>query len=207
MVPQKKEKNGLSRRTFLLVMSWTPLLFVPAPLFASPFHPLSVGPHWDATALPLTDFRLTPHYPTKSPLDDLLRLVVPGGDEYVTEKYAYEIMPLLNAWSDGLKAASPALADLAKFIAPAIEATPLIPAQEIPLRSGGGIEIIRRRFTSKVAPGREQFLRQIETYLAAMLRIETAEFQIVGIEEISGPSLIVHIDIRYDFVGVRKEAG
>ena len=51
----------------------------------------------------LTDVRLTPHYPAKSPLADILRLVAPGSDEYVTEKYAFEIESLLKQWGQTLK--------------------------------------------------------------------------------------------------------
>ena len=36
-------------------------------------------------------FVLTPHYPAKSPLDDVFRLVAPGSDEFVTEKVCFEI--------------------------------------------------------------------------------------------------------------------
>src|SRR5689334_2646425 len=107
MAKSKIEKQILSRRTFLRGMSWTPLLFVPASLFASPFRPLSTDFFSDRAPFP-ENFRLTPHYPAKSPLDDVLRLVTPGSDEYITEKYAYEIMPLLTAWGERLKSASPA---------------------------------------------------------------------------------------------------
>jgi hypothetical protein len=40
-----------------------------------------------------------------------------------------------------------------------------------------------------------------------MSRVETAEFEVVGIEEIAGSSLTVHVDIRYDLVGTRSDAG
>src|SRR2546430_8022148 len=43
-------------------------------------------------SLPFADSRLSPRYPAKSPFDDVLRQVVPGTDEYITEKYAFEIM-------------------------------------------------------------------------------------------------------------------
>src|ERR1041385_1237987 len=116
MLPPEKEKYSVSRRTFLQGMSWAPLLFLPAPIAAWSSLSKPAGLLGDAASLPLTDFRLTPHYPAKSPLDDVLRLVVPGTDEYVTEKYAYEIMPVLNAWSKSLKISSPALPDAARFI-------------------------------------------------------------------------------------------
>ena len=157
------------------------------------------------STFPFVDFRLTPHYPAKSPLDDVLRLVAPGTDEYLTEKYAFEIMRLLNEWSKGFKATPPALAILAKFLDPSIEATPLVLTQEKTVRSGNGIEVIRRQFSTNVVTGRERFLHEIETYLTPISRVETAEFEIVGIEETASSPPIVQIDIRYDLVGTRTD--
>jgi len=189
-------------------MRWAPLLFLPAPFHASPFPAILPEITGDGTSpFSFADFRLTPHYPAKSPLDDVLRLVTPGTDEYVTEKYALEIMRLLNEWSQGLKAAPPALAVVARFLDPSIEATPLVPTQENTVRSGNGIEVIRRQFSTHLVTGRERFLQGIKTYLAPMSRVETAEFEIVGIEETAGSPPTVHIDIRYDLVGQRADHG
>ncbi len=207
MLPPKKEKYSVSRRTFLQGMSWTPLLFMPAPIAAWSSLSRPAGFLDDTPFLSGTDFRLVPHYPAKSPLDDVLRLVVPGTDEYVTEKYEYEIMPLLNAWSERLKVSAPALADAAKFLDSAIDATPLSGAQEISLRTGQGMQIVRRRFASQSTRGREGFLQQMANYLSSISRIETAEFEIVGIEEISSPRPVLQVDIRYDVVGILKDKG
>lgn len=206
-----------SRRTLLKKMRWAPLLFLPSPLQAAPFPSGFPSPHagslQDRTSpFPFADFHLTPHYPAKSPVEDVLRLVAPGADEYVTEKYAFEIIRLLVEWSQGLKAAAPALAVVAKFLAPAIKGASLIPTGEKVLRSGNGIEVVRRRFSESVVPGRERFLLEIKNYLAALPRVETAEFEIVGIKEIAAfkestrSSPRIHIDIRYDIVGTRTDA-
>src|SRR6202521_1464538 len=208
MTRHKDEDHIFSRRTFLGRMRWAPLLFLPAPIHASPFPSMLPATSGDRTStFPFADFRLTPHYPAKSPLDDVLRLVAPGTDEYLTEKYAFEIMRLLNEWSQGLKATPPALAVLAKFLDPSIEATPLVPAQEKTVRSGNGIEVFRRQFSTNVVTGRERFLQEIKTYLTPIARLETAEFEIVGIEETAGSPPKVQIDIRYDIVGTRTDNG
>jgi Flp pilus assembly protein TadD/peroxiredoxin len=189
-------------------MRWAPVLFLPAPIQASPFRLLLAETPGDRTSsFPFADLRLTPHYPAKSPLVDVLRHVVPGGDEYVTEKFASEIMRLLGEWGHGLKAAPPALSVLAKFLDASIQATPLVPAQESALRSGAGVEVFRRKFAPHLVSGRERFLEQIETYMAQISRLETAQFEIVGIEETSGSSPTVHIDLRYDLVGTRADRG
>ena len=64
---------------------------------------LQKRPHPERSSFPFSDLRLTPHYPANSPLDDVLLKVVPGADEYVTEKYAFEIMQLLGEWSRVLR--------------------------------------------------------------------------------------------------------
>src|SRR2546430_1747016 len=98
-------------------MRWTPVLFLPAPLLGSPFagFPQAVAAEPNSQ-FPLSDLRFTPHYPAKSPLDAVLRLVSPGSDEYVTEKYAYEIASLLDEWSRSLRATPLASHGVAKFL-------------------------------------------------------------------------------------------
>jgi tetratricopeptide (TPR) repeat protein len=208
MARHKDEEHALSRRTFLRRMRWAPVLFLPAPLQARAFCPVFAETPGDQnSSFHFADFRVAPHYPAKSPLDDVLRKVVPGTDEYVTEKYAFEIMRLLEEWSSALKAAPPALEVLAKFLDTSVEATSLVPVQENPVRPGIGMEVFRRRFASSGVPGRERFLNEIKIYLASMSRVETAEFEIVGIEETANKSPGVRVGIRYDFVGTRTDQG
>jgi Flp pilus assembly protein TadD len=207
MARQKNEDHAFSRRTFLRGMRWAPVLFLPAPLYSSSFRPLLARtPDKGNFAFDLADFRVTPHYPAKSPLDDVLRKVVPGTDEYVTEKYAFEIMRLLDGWSRALKAVSPALDVFEKVLDSSLEACSLVPMQQTAVRSGNGLEVFRRKFSTNVALGRERFLQEMKTYLASMSRLETAEFEITGIEEISESPALVRIEIRYDFVGTGTEA-
>jgi Flp pilus assembly protein TadD/peroxiredoxin len=200
-----KDEKHFPRRTFLRGMRWAPMLFVPAPL-----HALSLGARLPAAPrsipfFPFGDLRWTPHYPAKSPLDDVLRLVAPGEDEYITERYAAEIERLLKDWSQTLKMAPPALPALAHFLDPSLEGTSFAPNQEESVRSGGGVEVAKRRFTANVAKGREQFLDEVKHYLASFAHLETAHFEITGIKEISGSPLTIEAEIRYDFVGTRTD--
>jgi Flp pilus assembly protein TadD/peroxiredoxin len=203
MSRQKIENRVLSRRSLLKTMGLAPLILRCAPLhgssfFGSPFFPgfpiTSVG------AFPFSDVRLIPHYPARSPLEDVLRLVAPGSDEYVTEKYAFEIGLLLQQWSRTLKASAADFSALAGLLSPSIEASPLVPESELTLRSGYGIDSKKRRFGSKVAGGRERFMEQIRTWLGPAAQVETAEFEITNIDEIASTPLTVRLDIRYDLV-------
>ena len=197
----KNQNQFFSRRAILKNMGLAPLLLRPAP-----FHGYSLLWRPDQSLdIPFSDGRLIPHYPAKSPLEDLLHLVAPGSDEYVTEKHAFEIDLLLKQWSQALKRPVRDLSALTNSLDPSIEASSFVPVKEITLRTGKGIDIVRRQFAANVIPGREQFLRQIHAYLAQLSRVETAEFEIVAIQEIADSPLAVRLDIRYDLVAVRND--
>jgi Flp pilus assembly protein TadD/peroxiredoxin len=199
---KKENKRKLSRRTFLGAMRWASLLYLPAPLHAAAFRSLSPEAlEEQRSSFSLSDFRLTPHYPAKSPLDDVLRYIPPGTDEFVTEKYAAEIVQHLEEWGRELRSNPASLNVLANFLGSSLHATSLNPTQEKTLRSANGISAITRKFSSEPLLGRERFLEQMQAYLAPFTRIETAEFEIAGIEQKSNSPLNVRIDIRYDFVG------
>src|SRR5271169_4868744 len=207
MARRKDKEQDFTRRALLKKMRWAPLLFFPAPIHARAFHSfLRESPAERNSSLDFADFRITPHYPAKSPLDDVLRKVTPGADEYASEKYAFQIIRLLDEWSQALKDGASALNVLAKFLDASLEACSLVPAQQTSLRSEYGIEVIRRTFSSTLLPGRERFLQEIKTYLGPMSRVDTAEFEITGIEEIGGSSQLAQVDIRYDLAGTTAEA-
>jgi Flp pilus assembly protein TadD/peroxiredoxin len=206
MSRRKNDSQSLSRRTLLKGMGLAPLLLRPAPFlgYSLLFGPAKIFPN-EKPAFPFSDAHLTPHYPAKSPLADVLRLVAPGSDEYITEKYASEIEALLKQWSQALKASARDLSALAKSLDPAIEASPLGSAKETPVRSGYGIDIVRRRFAAGVVPGRERFLQEIQAWLGQVSRMETAEFEIYGIEVTAGAPLAVRVEIRYDLAASRSD--
>ena len=186
-------------------MRCAPLLFLPAPLNALPLGARFATAPRAIPFFPFGDFRWTPHYPAKSPLDDVLRLVARGADEYITEKYAAEIERLLTNWSQNLKTAPPALTAPANFLDPSLEGISLASGPETRVRSGGGIEVAKRRFPANLTKGRERFLDGMKHYLSSFAHLETAEFEITGIKEISGSPLAVDVEIRYDFAGTRAD--
>jgi Flp pilus assembly protein TadD len=208
MTTHNRELGGFSRRTFLRGMRWTPVLFLPAPIYKAELCSSFLGlARRGEPSFPLDDFRITPHYPAKSPLDDALRLVAPGSDEYVTEKYAFEIARQLEEWSRGLRKTAPALDIVVKLLDSKIRANPLASVQEKNLRRAGGIEILRRQFAADLNPGRDRFLQEIKTYFESFSRLETVEFEVVHIEELTGAPLTIRADIRYDFVATMAHGG
>src|SRR5258708_7246843 len=136
MPRHQNEKQFPSRRAVLKSMGLAPLLLRPAPFhgYSFVFVPPKDLPNRNA-GFPFSDVRLTPHYPVASPLEDVLRLVAPGSDDYITEKYAGEIESLLEQWGQALKLSVRDLAVVAKSLDPLIEASLLVPAKEITLRT------------------------------------------------------------------------
>ena len=204
MSSRPKDGNKfITRREILKGMALAPVALRSAPLFAGP---LLTGPSTSKlqVALIFTDLRLTPQYPAKSPLADILTLVAPGSDGYITEKYADEIGIVLKNWSDALKSDPDALAVLSRSLDESIEASNLVAASESVLRSAYGIQTVGRQFTSDLARGRERFLENLRSWLAKPLQIETAEFEIYGIQQIADTPLAVRADIRYDIVSARS---
>lgn len=206
MSDQSNEKSRLSRRTLLKSLSLAPLLFRPAPLFGSSFlFDSSAASLGQRAAFSFADIRFKPHYPTKSSLADVLRLVTPGLDEYPTEKYAFEVDSLLQQWSQSLKDSAHDLSGLTKLLSSTIEASPLRPSQELPLRSGYGIDVTKRQFDRPRSVGREPFVREFRSWLGEISKIETAEFEIYGADQLTTVPLTFQFEIRYDIVAMRKD--
>src|ERR1700677_681711 len=160
MSRHKNEIRFPSRRAVLKSMGLAPLLLRPAPFLGSSLF----GPPWplgyEKAAFPFSDVRLSPHYPAKSPLEDVLRLVAPGSDEYVTEKYAFEIGTLLQKWSEALRASVSDLSAVAESLDEGIEATSMVTENELTLRSGNGIDCLRKHFSGSPVLGRERLVKE-----------------------------------------------
>ncbi len=187
-------------------MRWAPVLFLPAPIHNSIFRSAPRGlPALEIPHFPFAEVTFSPHYPAKSPLDDVLKLTDPGTDEYVTEAYASEIMKLLEEWSRFLRTNPPAIAAMGKFVALSIQSTGFRASRESSLRPGDPITVVRREFGSELFSGRERFLEEIEEYLAALKRVETADFEIYECRQVIDSPLTVEARIRYDFVGLRGD--
>jgi len=206
MSDQSNEKPQLSRRALLRSAGFAPLLLRPARFWGSPLltGAAHVTPE-EPTAFPYTDIRLKPHYPTQSALADILRLVAPGSDEYSTEKYAFEIDSLLNQWGESLKASVHGLSTVLGLLSTSFEASSLHPIKSVPLRTGFGIDVTKRFFAAPAPLSHEQFLNELQSWLGPVSAIETAEFEIYGINQISSTPLTFQLQIRYDLVATHSD--
>jgi tetratricopeptide (TPR) repeat protein len=206
MPDQSNAKALLSRRKLLKSVGLTPLLLRPAPFWGSSLlftSPGAVSAH--PQQFPFTDVRFKPHYPTKSPLAGVLALVAPGSDEYSTEKYAVEIDSLLQQWGQSLRESIHNLSNLSKLLSSSLKASTLHPIKEVSLRSGFGIDATKRQFSGAIPCQPERFIKELQTWLGTISKIETSEFEIYGIKEIGNAPLTVQLEIRYDLVATRKD--
>jgi tetratricopeptide (TPR) repeat protein len=202
----KGEGRSISRRSLLRSIGVAPLLLRAAPLRALAFDPRVSGRSLDGSSgFAFSDVRLTPHYPKESPLAGVLRLVPPGSDEYITEKYAIEIEEILREWGKSLLDSPNNTSTLAHFLDSSIRATPLVEPKESTVRSSFGVEVSKRQFPAGTVSGRDRFLNDVRRWLEKAVRIETAEFEIYGIEQTGSMPLAVHTDIRYDLVSTIKD--
>ena len=101
----------------------------------------------------LRDVRFTPHYPAKSPLDEIF-VCAPGTDEYIVEGHAAELMALLEKWSEQLRIECPASAVVSSFVDPAVQSTALTAIHEYSQRPGTD-RSDPREFSSSLLSGRE----------------------------------------------------
>ena len=136
----------------------------------------------------------------------MIGLVTPGSDDYATEGYAVEIEAMLREWGAALEV-SPARSEatLETLMAESIAGTQLGNPQEKTLRSGYGIEILRRTFSATKVAGSASFLREMQAWLSPIVETETAEFEIYSLALQPGSPIRVSASIRYDLVSKRKD--
>src|SRR5437588_11494509 len=111
MPRRRQEAKSLSRRAFLRKGRWAPALFLPSPFLTGLC--LNRGHSYATANSFFSEARLVPHYPSASPIEEMLRLVAPGADGYITEKFAAELQEVFRRWGDLLRSSSPALRSIA----------------------------------------------------------------------------------------------
>ncbi len=186
----------LSRRSVLKTLTAAPFLFRPSPVHGSEWFPLDTGQPFPPGDTPL-DTRFVPSYPARSPLEDVLRRVKPGSDEFVLEGYAFEIGLVMDRWRQAFK--SGAFRDLLPDIHPAVQFSSLAPAKETRLRSGG-VETFRGTFSNDLSAGVNPLMASLQRFAGSFLRIVTVEFEITGISVPQGGERVMKTDVRYSFV-------
>ena len=201
-------------------MEWASASLLPAGLSAFSFPPrpvLEPGRGVPDAASP--DYRLTPHYRAQPPLDDVLRMVEPGLDAFVSEKYAEQIEAILANWSAGLVEPRPSVIAIQDSLtldfvgnAPmtvnqpsseSFHSVPLGLSSEPLTRSDDRLRLWRGGFKGAARLGGEDFIKVWLAVLAELEQLLSAELKVVSISVESQPQ-VIRTRIRYNFVSTGR---
>ena len=137
----------------------------------------------------------------------MLRLVAPGADAFIAEKYAFEIERVLGNWARELTSHKKLSLSALPMFHGAMRGSSLHPANERVIREAYGVTAKRREYAPDLKLGRKAFLQELGAYLSSLGAIGIAEFQITGIHVLSNEPLRVEADIRYTLVAERGTSG
>ncbi len=193
-----KPERKISRRDLLKSLRWAPVLFVPGRIAAFPSQQNA------APGCEFKDLRLTPHYATKPPIEDLFIHLQPGADEFISEKYAAEIEQIFGDCTRELKT-SRSCSSLAKILTPQVQATSFQPELDTLVGSHYGIDVRRRRFAGARSAGASMVLRDLASYLEPFRKIQIAEFHLISLIETSKSSF--RASVRYEIAGEASRMG
>src|SRR5262249_20027400 len=153
----------------------------------------------------LAEFRLQPDYPSPSPLDEMLRLAMPGTDAFVTEKYAAQLQAQFEHLRQAITNSSGAQPrDLAPLLHESLVGNEL---NEGKARSVGLIELRRYACKEEARVARETFATWLAGYFSSLGRVRVAEFEITGLKLKSPAPVELDAEVRYTLVGVAAPGG
>ena len=139
------------------------------------------------------------------PVDATLLKVEAGSDQFVTEKYADQLAAILQRWTAGLQQSPRQNAAIQDSLSATFKGSSLQPAESRVVRNGPPIEVRTNRFGSDLSLSREDFLRELQSWLSLFSKIETADFQVTWIGQAGNGSSdsLQHLEtrIRYEVVG------
>jgi len=205
---------SLDRRDFLIKsFEWASGAFLPAALGFLPR--LAIQPGYGSSLVVPPDYRLTPHYRAQPPLEDVLRMVEPGFDAFITEKYAEQIEAILADWSAGLERFPADFAPIEACLSAGFAGSVLQPSVLEQKRADRNLTVSHGRFSTELnegrpAPaglGREAFREQLRGLLfpsprpgVASTQILTAEFKLTAIKAVGSSASRLETRVRFDLV-------
>jgi tetratricopeptide (TPR) repeat protein len=200
--PSKKySSRHLSRREFLQYCQGASLSFLPARLPLSFLSPVVDMPE----ALAPDELQLHPRYRVKLGIEDVLKKVPAGFDQFLNEKYQDEIAAIFDAWSVQLLALPQDVAAIARAMPANLIGSPLDRPQIHSTVEHGPFKIWRVEYPPETNPAGEAFLSELRSSLSTFAKLFTAEFQITRIQAsaLAGNSngLLLQATVRFELVG------
>jgi tetratricopeptide (TPR) repeat protein len=167
------------------------------------------------------EFHVHPHYRADMPLDATLLKTQSGLDAFVTEKYQDQVAKVFAEWNLGLLKSPQDMQAIERVLTSDFSASSFRPVESRLLRSGGAVEIRQNKFALPTALGRDVFLQGLRSAMNPFSKVLTAEFQVVGIEVVSGSLLMATVTtdgkdavatgiqlrtrVRYELVGSGRD--
>ncbi len=191
-----------SRRTFIKTAG------LAGGFAASRFAGLPAGlPAWAEAARPCFLHTGSPFAPFAQRFIDLIE---PGNDEFVTEKYAFELESLLGEWGDSLRGVGGAARGFSR-LAGTLNATRLDEATATALRGSDGTPLASERlaFPAAESLSAAAFQEHLRKYLASLGKVEVAEFRMSAIEIVADAPdtapLRLRTTVHYNLMGRPSE--
>jgi len=198
--PPKKRYSYLNRRQFLQYCQGASLAFLPSKL------PLNVLRAIRAPELAEADEQqIHPQYRVKLGIEDVLRKVPAGYDQFQNEKYQDEISKILNRWAEQLRSSSRDVAAIAAAVDLNFGGFAIQEARLDNFFSDGPFRFWRAEYVPEASLGAQEFLAELRDYLRVFSRILTAEFQITRIESTAlstnASGIQIETTVRFELVG------
>ncbi len=191
-----KSDATVSRRRLLKQLACAPAILRAAPLCAGSSLALSHDSAQPSVGTaPVHDFRISPKYPSRSPLEDVLRLVPAGSDQYVTEKYVSETAWVLKQWGVHLQGGR--YEELREWMSTDLRVPPFTWRVTRETKHGA-LRTETHAFLAEPAAPVSAIRATLQQWLGPAAKVERADFEITSIHMSSQGPLTATVTVRYD---------
>ena len=140
-------------------------------------------------------------------MEAVLRKVAPGSDEFITERYATQIEAIFREWSLQLLKSPEDISALSKVMSARFIGCDLQAGMLKSINESSPFKVWRVQYPPEPARGSEAFLAGLQLFLETFSKLETAEFQVIGIHSVSSPASVLDESaslvtvVRFELVG------
>lgn len=153
------------------------------------------------------ELQLHPEYRIKRGIEAVLRKVQPGVDDFITEKYAFQIEDIFKAWSAQLLLSPQDTTALSKVMTPGFLGQSRKAGQLRTVNQAEPFHVWQVEYQAEPTLSGGAFLLDLRDSLAGFEKLVTAEFQVIGIhaESLSPPAagatVPVVATVRFELIG------
>ena len=148
-----------------------------------------------------SDYRISPQYRTRSPLEELIRKAREQQDDFPSERYSREIERQFADWGSALLKDDSDVRVLAAFLSPQLVAASPRPQSLERLRDDATLAVRRASFSSDLSLSRENFLEEMRSSFAPLSTLLVAESKVADLQVFSASPARLRTRVRYTLVG------